>query len=149
MIFYLVPAANGEPQRLEGTQADANRVAKDRGLKVRAPQMQLDVPTDKTGLQAYINALMAIEVAAPAPLREDLLGNGEEYGLAPVVSHKPAFTQAQVDAMFEPTERTNRLTADDVDQVCILIEEMSGAAIGHIAHSLAARIERLGKEVTA
>lgn len=59
MIFYLCQTANG-PQ-LAGTQADA---------KALDPKFrQVDVPTDKASLMAYINNLMSTSVqpvAAPA-----------------------------------------------------------------------------------
>lgn len=149
MIFYEVE--HGDGHYLVATQADAKREARER----KCTWSQTDVPTDKAGLMNYINLLLR------TASREDPLGNGEEYGLViideagPVTeaqfeaATKSHMSQAQVDKMFEPTERTSKLTPDDVDQVCILIEGMRGAAIGHVAHSLAARIERLGKELQA
>lgn len=59
MIFYLVPATESQPAKLEPTQADANREAKARGLKVRAPDMEHNVPTVKAELMDYINDLLA------------------------------------------------------------------------------------------
>lgn len=54
MIFYL---CNGN--QLAGTQADARQL--DRNF------VQVDVPTDKAGLMAYINELMARAPVAPEP----------------------------------------------------------------------------------
>ena len=64
MIFYLVPAAAGGPAMLQPTQADANREAKERGLKVRAPDMEHEVPTVKADLMAYVNSLLSGRVTA-------------------------------------------------------------------------------------
>ena len=59
MIFYL---CNGN--ELAGTQADAKKLDRD--------YVQHDVPTDKSGLMAYINKLMN-------ETREDALGIGDDY----------------------------------------------------------------------
>lgn len=151
MIFYMVIAAAGQPCQLAGTQIEARDLAKARGLGPKG-FMQHDVPTDKAGLLTYINELQAQATISYQANRAAEREADETVGTVTGNPHseddpKPAFTQAQVDAMFEPTEKTRSLTPDDVDQVCMLIAQMEGAAIGHVAHELAARIERLGKRV--
>ena len=133
MIFYLCQSEFGPC--LAGTQADAKVL--DRKF------VQVDVPTDKQGLMDFINCLyLKIGIHPPEGQVSDFIDDSENRPT-------PFMSQTQVDKMFEPTERTSKLTPDDVDQVCILIEGMRGAAIGHVAHSLAARIERLAKGVQA
>lgn len=70
MIFYEVEdGSNGH--YLVGTQADAKREARER----KCTWAQVDIPTDKTGLMAYINQLRTGQkildehpmIAAPSP----------------------------------------------------------------------------------
>lgn len=58
MIFYLATDPEGRDQ-LAGTQADARAVNKD--------FQQIDIPTDKAGLMAYIQKLMDAAQVAPEP----------------------------------------------------------------------------------
>jgi hypothetical protein len=112
---------------------------------------QVEVPTTdgRQALADYLNALRWSEknMSGLTVIDDAGLVTRDQYEILTGENTKPAFSQAQVDKMFEPTERTAKLTADDVDQVCMLISEMKGAAIGHVAHELAARIERLTKDI--
>jgi hypothetical protein len=77
MIFYLIPATTDRPAQLAPKGDDAKAEAKARGLKLKPADMLHDVPTDKAGLQAYINAMLVtqhnmnldLEAATEAPLQ--------------------------------------------------------------------------------
>lgn len=77
MIFYKIPATADQHAKLEPTQDAARAECKARGLRFNAGEMQHDVPTDKAGLQAYINAMLVtqhnmnldLEAATEAPLQ--------------------------------------------------------------------------------
>jgi hypothetical protein len=143
MIFYLVPAAAGRPATLQPTQADANREARERGLKVRAPEMQHDVPTDKAGLMGYINAMFAAgeQAVERAPTQADQIeAAADRFEQDAAKDHKPAYTQEQVDAMFQPRSKEAPL---DRDAVCTAIADMDGTDLGMVALEVTARIKSL------
>jgi hypothetical protein len=121
---------------LQPTQADANREARERGLKVRAPDMEHEVPTVKADLMAYINDLLEQKPDAhPMVTIEPKLDDGQP-------DHKPAFTQEQVDAMFTPSTKVVELPRD---KVCELISTYEGTDLGFVALEVAARFKALAK----
>lgn len=147
MIFYLIPATPSQPEELAGTQSDARELCKAKGLKPGAFE-QVDVPTAKWELMNHLNVLMA----KAHPVGAQSVAEAEEFversgqPVAPLNDHKPAFTQGQVDIMFTSIDEK---ALPDVDTVCHAIATFRGAAIGHVAHELMARIDNLAKEVMA
>jgi len=149
MIFYLVPAADGKPAMLQPTQADANREARERGLKVRAPDMEHEVPIVKAELMAYINALMetkgAVQRVTPsddasaAEPEVDLDQHTGRHALAEdgYENGPPDFTSTQVAAHVLPKTQKVR-------DVCFIISKMKADELGIIALEVIARGARLG-----
>lgn len=82
MIFYIATDENGQRQ-LRGTQADAKAVNKN--------FEQVDIPTDKTGLMAYIQDLFTkIDGSAPVEAPEVEPSDGEaELPAEPAVRTPP------------------------------------------------------------
>jgi hypothetical protein len=154
MIFYLVPAAAGRPATLQPTQADANREARERGLKVRAPDMEHQVPTDKAGLMAYVNAMLAEQPRAMT--RDEIVNsNAPEAQAAAEAAMNPdtpsyvetnddgslkvrtAFTCAQVAASALPKDTK-------VQDICHAIAKLRANELGYVALEVIARGARLG-----
>ena len=55
MNLYLVLGTSAHPAELAGTQADAKRMARERGTSWEP----YEVPVDKAGLMAHLNAMLA------------------------------------------------------------------------------------------
>jgi hypothetical protein len=138
MIFYLVPAAAGRPAQLQPTQADANREARERGLKVRAPDMEHEVPTVKAELMAYINDLMG---SAGGPV--GLAGStpAAPQPIDPTPEPTGFMSQEQVDELFKPRAKAPLPR----ERVCEAISDMTGTDLGFVALEVACRFETLGK----
>lgn len=159
MIFYRI---NATPAFLAGTQADARREAKAAGAKWE----QVDVPTDKAGLLAFVNDLF--KQAAP----QMPLGAPQE----PAERSEPApgsMSQGQVDALFAPAparearrdgwgdnpihsaaaiDRRAGLPADEgerVDAICDAIEELRGHHLGNVCCAVAHRFRLLEQRAKA
>jgi hypothetical protein len=145
MIFYLVPAAAGRPAQLQPTQADANREARERGLKVRAPDMEHEVPTVKAELMAYINDLMA-GPAAEIPYTVETVRGPIEVDLKklecdPTPEPTGFMSQQEVDELFKPRAKAPLPR----ERVCEAISDMTGTDLGFVALEVACRFETLGK----
>jgi hypothetical protein len=171
MIFYLVPAAQGRPAKLEPTQADANREARERGLKVRAPDMEHNVPTVKSELMDYINDLMAgaggpvgYAGSIPAPGHPDLDGMGVDIteiaardGAAAGDKHLAPHTpwgRGETAPDGHPECRAGVTSAqvhasvlpksEKVQDVCYVISKMTAPELGFVALEVISRGARLG-----
>lgn len=152
MKVYLVHNAP-RGQRWQTQKVPAEKMARIYKGKVE-PVLVAESGRDE--LASFLNSLDQFDL--PARIIDDTRGpvrgvdgpfDMDDSGqpITDIPDAKPALSQADVDKMFEPSEKVAKLTPDDVDEICMLVEQMRGAAIGHVAHSLAARIERLGKEV--
>lgn len=64
MRYYRIPGKGNTPHRLETTQSDVIKLLKERDPKLKGSQIDPeiyahDIPTDKAGLQNYVNDLLA------------------------------------------------------------------------------------------
>ncbi len=124
--------------RYVGTQAEAR--ADGKGW---TPE---EVPTDKAGLIAYLNAKVERTERLEAPTLENIRqSNTEEARVRASVLMSAPLTQARVDEMFEPRASAPSLPRD---AVCEAISAYSGADLGYVALEVAARFSALGKETT-
>jgi hypothetical protein len=133
MIFYLIPATADKPATLAPTQAEANTEAKARGLKVRAPDMQHDVPTSKPDLMAYINAMLVTQ--------RNLHADVEAATETPAVEAPPPVEEAG------PRQRllTSGNEADEIEG--FILERASVAQVEQIMARLGTRFAELVKGV--
>lgn len=135
MIFYLIPAAAGQPETLEATQDDARAACRFRGLKPNAFEPH-EVPTDKAGLMRYLNDMRLARYVdalnAPKPLTHDEIRN----------SNSP---EAQVAARRIASGESAR-PAPTEEAICLAIADMSGTALGHVALEVSARYKALANE---
>lgn len=163
MIFYLVPAGEGpefHPPMLQPTQGDANKLARERGLKVRARDMEHQVPTDKAGLMAYINDLLsrsggpvgyAGSIPAPAHQNTDALdidiaevaardgaAAGDKF-LTPTPTFAPPVRPAP---RLHPSIPTVDLMVDMIDN-----GDVDARGLSNLAEAVAHRFERMAKEM--
>jgi hypothetical protein len=148
MIFYVIPSHNGEPKRLEATQADARSACKARDLKPSDFE-QIDIDTDKAGLMATLNELYAAASDAEPAGGTGLAEVFPPERSSPVIADRPLaprgidadghprrrthWTRSQVDAMF--TRRS-----EHVQDICHAISKLSGADLGYVAFEVASKI---------
>jgi hypothetical protein len=114
MIFYQVLGTSAAPCCLVGTQIDAKRLARERGTTYE----QVDVPTDKAGLMAYVNELS--ELLGP-PFNEIEDGhNGPSISVASFEALNegvPASAPAKVTVQSVMEFILDAATVADVEQV--------------------------------
>jgi hypothetical protein len=155
MIFYLIPGTDEQPSRLEPKQDLARAECKARGIRFKAEEMKHDVPTEKDGLQAYVNDLLERVAAkcsppassAPASVLEPKaepsgLERHTPYGRGDIANDghpeaRPGFTSAQVHASALPR-------SEKVQDVCYVVSKMNAGELGFVALEVIARGARLG-----
>jgi hypothetical protein len=102
MIFYQVLGTSAAPCCLVVTQVDAKRLARERDTSYE----QVDVPTDKAGLMAYVNELKADVSAEMRRDRSEALNEGV-----------PASAPAKVTVQSVMEFILDAATVADVEQV--------------------------------
>jgi len=157
VIFYLIPKTVNKPSQVELTQDLARAECRERGLKPSAFE-QYVVPTDKAGLQKYVNEMLAAvdkvipSKPAPDPIddpdhdapipAEDEVDLDQHTGRNEIAQDghpngPPGYTSTQIAAGVMP--KTQKLR-----DVCYIVSKMTASELGTVALEVIARGAKLG-----
>lgn len=148
MIFYLIPAAGGQPRELAGTQADARALCKVHGLKFDAETMAHDVPTDKAGLMNYVNVLMHEDDGVLPGTNQPHLTTDEPT----VIENMREAEEVRADNPLHPGYTSpwsaRQVLADmDVNAMASVIKQIDGRRLAKVSVAVIERMEALRQEL--